>query len=41
MNHRTLKARKANPRIPVTVLLPGIVAAALWGAPARADVVTD
>ena len=26
---------------PVAVLLPGIVAAALWATPARADVITD
>ena len=32
---------KAIPRIPAAVLLPGIVAAALWVAPACADVVTD
>src|SRR5262245_18901754 len=32
---------KAIPRIPVALLLPGIVAAVLWGAPACADVVTD
>jgi hypothetical protein len=31
----------AIPRIPATVLLPGIIAAALWVAPACADVVTD
>ncbi len=28
-------------RLPAAILLPGIVAAALWVAPARADVVTD
>src|SRR5688572_29484664 len=32
---------RAIPRTPVAVLLPGIVAAALWVAPACADVVTD
>jgi hypothetical protein len=32
---------KAIPRIPAAVLLPGIVAAALWVAPVCADVVTD
>jgi hypothetical protein len=32
---------KAIPRIPAAVLLPGIVAVALWVAPTRADVVTD
>src|SRR4029453_1395257 len=32
---------KAIPRIPAAVLLPGIVVAALWVAPACADVVTD
>lgn len=32
---------KAIPRIPAAVLLPGIVAAARWVAPACADVVTD
>src|SRR5262245_9307775 len=31
----------AIPRIPAAVLLPGIIAAALWVAPACADVVTD
>src|SRR5215472_18636422 len=35
------RARRAIPRTPVAVLLPGIVAAALWVAPACADVVTD
>jgi hypothetical protein len=32
---------KPSPGIPVTLLLPGIIAIALWVAPARADVVTD
>jgi hypothetical protein len=32
---------RAIPRTPLAVLLPGIVAAALWVAPACADVVTD
>jgi len=32
---------RAIPRTPVALLLPGIVAAALWVAPACADVVTD
>src|SRR5687767_1447971 len=32
---------RAIPRTPLTVLLPGIIAAALWVAPALADVVTD
>src|SRR5687767_5931597 len=32
---------RAIPRTPLTVLLPGIIAAALWVAPACADVVTD
>ena len=32
---------RAIPRTPVAVLLPVIVAAALWVAPACADVVTD
>ena len=37
---KTKPVMKAIPRIPVAVLLPGIVAA-LWVAPAWADVVTD
>ena len=35
------RAMRAIPRTPVAVLLPGIVAPALWVAPACADVVTD
>jgi hypothetical protein len=32
---------KTTPRVLAAALLPGVVAAALWAAPARADVVTD
>ena len=32
---------KSNQEMPVALVLPGLVACVLWGAPARADVVTD